>query len=72
MSLVLPVKLIAECPRTDCNGLGDLKKNDFVILHPGKSRSGHCVGGCLGPKAALNGCGTQIINCPQEGLTRGP
>jgi hypothetical protein len=26
MSLVLPVKLIAECPRTDCNGLGDKKK----------------------------------------------
>jgi hypothetical protein len=35
MSLVLPVKLIAECPRTDSNGLGDikkLKKNECVWI----------------------------------------
>jgi hypothetical protein len=36
---------------------------DLAALHPWKFPGTHCIGGCVGPRAGLDGCEEEKISC---------
>jgi hypothetical protein len=38
----------------------------LAALHPGRSPSTHCTGGCVGPRDSLDECGENKITCTHQ------